>query len=93
VRPREGECRVALLERLGAQRVARVAHEVLVVEEDRGDVVVTRDEPDRSLAVDAGLADNRVVLAHLREDAGRIRAQLGAIEVVLALRRGHHRPA
>jgi hypothetical protein len=58
-------------------------------EEDRGDVVVTRDEPDRSLAVDAGLADNRVVLAHLREDAGRIRAQLGAIEVVLALRRGH----
>ena len=72
-------------QRLGAQRAARVADEALVVEQDSGDVVVPRDEPDRRLAVDAGLAQNRIVLAHLREDARRIGAELGAIEVVLAL--------
>ena len=43
-----------------------VADEALVVEQHRGDVVVARDEPDHRLAVDPGLAEDRIVLAHLR---------------------------
>ena len=54
-----------------------IADEALVVEEHRGHVVVSRDEPDRSLAVEAGLAQDGILVAHLREDAGRIRAELG----------------
>ena len=75
------------------QREPLVADEALVVEQHRGGVLVAGDEPDHALAVDAGLADDRVMLAHLREDALRIGAKLRPVQVVLALRRRHFQPA
>ena len=72
------------------QREPRITDEPLVVEENRGDVVVLRDEPDRRLAVEAGLVQDRLALADLREDGVGIGAELGGIEVVLAPGRRHH---
>ena len=75
------------------QREPLVADETLVVEQHRGGVLVSGDEPDHALAVDAGLADDGIMLAHLREDPLRIGAELRPVQVVLALRRRHFQPA
>src|SRR5204863_6578031 len=61
----------------------RIAYEALVVEQHAHDVVMPRDEPDRRLAVDAGLAEDGIALAHLREGLVRSCAEPVAIEVVL----------
>ncbi len=66
------------------QRERGVADEVLVVEQHGDDVLVARHEPDRRLAVDAGLTEDGIVLAHAREDVVRPRPELVAVEVVLA---------
>ena len=79
------------VELLGGEREPVVADEALVVEQDGGHVFVPRHEPDLRLAVEAGLAEHRIVLAHLREDAVGVGPELGAVEVVLA-RGGGHRP-
>ena len=71
------------------QREPGIADEALVVQQDGGDVVVARDEPDQRLAVEARLAQNGVVLAHLPEGALRIGSELRAVEVVLPLRGRH----
>ena len=71
------------------EREARIAHEALVVEQDRGDVLVPGDEPDHRLAVDAGLAEDRIVLAHARERGVGVAAELVPVEVVLPRRRRH----
>jgi hypothetical protein len=80
------------LELLGGQRVARVAHEALVVEQHGRDVVVAGDEPDRGGAVEARLREDRVVRPHAGEDRVGIGAEGGAVEVVLALG-DRHRPS
>ena len=74
---------------LRRQREPRVADEALVVEQHRLRVVVARHEPDRRLAVDPGLAEDGVVLAHLREGRVRVGAERVAVEVVLARGRRH----
>ena len=47
--------------------------------------VVARDEPERSLAVDPGLAEDGIALAHLRERRVRVGSEAVAVEVVLQL--------
>ena len=72
----EGRRQRLAAELLLGQREPRVADEALVVEQHAGGVLVPGDEPDHRLAVDPRLAEDGVVLAHLREDAVRIGAEL-----------------
>ena len=83
-----GHRRAHLREIVLAQRERRVAHEALVVHEHRDDVLVAGEEPDRRLAVDPGLQQHRILLAHPRVDLEAPGAELLAVEVVL-LRRRH----
>ena len=76
-----------LRELLWRQREPRIADEPLVVEQHGGDVVVPRHEPDHRLAVDARLAEDRVVGPHRGEDRVRVRAERRPVEVVLPLDR------
>ncbi len=76
-------------ERLGREGEPRIADEALVVEQHRLSVVVAGHPPNRRLAVDPGLAEDGVVLAHAREGRVRLRAKGVAVQVVLAGRRRH----
>jgi len=53
---------------LARQRMVWVANEMRLVAQQALDVVVASQEPDRGMAVEAGLAKDRVVLAHAGED-------------------------
>ena len=71
-RDRLRQARRPLGELLRRKREPRVADEALVVEQHRLGVLVARHAPDRRLAVEAGLAEDRVVLPHLRERRVRV---------------------
>lgn len=81
---------LACLELLRRQHERGVEDEALVVGEERDDVVVAGDEPDRRLAVEAGLEMDRIVLAHARVGLVCGRPERRAVEVVP---RGLHHPA
>jgi len=88
-RDRVGKARCELGEHLRRQRQARVTDEALVVEQHGLRVLVAGHPPDRRLAVEAGLAEDGVVLPHLREGGVRVGEEVLAVEVVLAAL-GHH---
>ena len=83
------EARRPLGEQLRRKRQPRVADEALVVEQHRLRVLVAGHPPDRRLAVEAGLAEDGVVLPHLREGGVRVGEEVLAVEVVLGAP-GHH---
>src|SRR5439155_1552902 len=59
-----------------------IAHEALVVEEDRQGIVMAGDEPEQRLAVDPRLAEDGILFAHPRKRGVGLCAEAVAVEVV-----------